>query len=387
MIADVAIVGGGIAGASVAWELVRRGARPVLLEAEREPGTHSTGRSAAVLTETTGPPVVRALAAASRSFLAQPPGGFTDVALSRPRAVLWIATSAHRRLLAERATRWRAQGAVIDALDGEAARRLVPRLRVGYVAAAALERAGLDLDVDAILHGFLRCARRAGATVRTGARVTAIARQGSGWRVTAAGGMTVDAPVVVNAAGAWADTIAGMAGVEPVGLVPMRRTAFVFPPPPGDDVAPWPLVMAADESFYVKPGAGLLLASPCDESPSDPGDARADELDVAIGVDRVHAAFDLQVRGVRRAWAGLRTFAADRAPVVGADPDHAGFVWLAGQGGYGIKTAPALGALAAAAALGEPPPQPLSGWVADLSPLRFRSRAGSAEPARRPTRN
>jgi D-arginine dehydrogenase len=387
VIADVAIVGGGIAGASVAWELTRRGARAVLLEAEGAPGMHSTGRSAAVLTETTGPPVVRALAAASRSFLVQPPDGFTDVALTRPRGVLWIATPAQRRLLEERIGRWRSDGADVEALDVEAALGLVPRLRPGYVAAAALEPAGLDLDVDAILQGFLRGARRAGTTVLTGSRVTAIAQQRGRWRVTATGGTTVHAPVLVNAAGAWADTIAVMAGVGPVDLVPMRRTAFVFPPPPGDDIASWPLVMAADESFYVKPDAGLLLASPCDESPSDPCDARADELDVALGVDRVHAAFDLEVRGVRRAWAGLRTFAADRAPVAGVDPDHPGFVWLAGQGGYGIKTAPALGAVAAAAALGEAPPPPLAGWLPTLSPGRFRTRAGSARPGPTPTRS
>ena len=334
--ADVVVVGGGVAGASAAWHLAGD-ATVVLLEAEAHVGTHATGRSAAVLTTTTGSARVRELTTHSRPFFVDPPDGFSDVALARPRAVLRVRTTAS----------WEGT----ESIDATEARRLLPPLRPEWADGAVLERDGLDLDVDALLQAFLRGVRRRGGEVRTGTRVTALDRRGGGWRVRTSTG-DVDAGVVVDAAGAWADGIAQLAGVQPRGLQPLRRTAFLFRAPPGTDASGWPLVMDGAERWYVKPDAGLLLGSPADETPTDPCDARHEELDVALGIDRITEALDLEIRSVHRAWAGLRTFAPDREPVVGADPIEPTFVWLAGQGGYGIKTAPALGRLAATAALG-----------------------------------
>lgn len=329
------MVGGGIAGAAVAWWL-REEAAVVLLEAEPHAGTHATGRSAAVLTTTTGSAAVREATVASRPFFTDPPDGFTEVPLAAPRRVLRVGITED----------W----AGTEQIDAAEARRLLPPLRPAWAEAAVLEEGGLDLDVDALLQGFLRGLHRAGGSVRTGARVTAIERSGS-WRLrTTAGDVVAD--VVVDAAGAWADEVARMAGIVPRRLQPLRRTAFLFRPPHGHDIRDWPLVMDGAEQWYVKPDAGLLLGSPADETPTEPCDARPEELDVALGIDRITRALDLEVRAVYRAWAGLRTFAPDREPVVGCDPDESSFVWCAGMGGYGIKTAPALGRLAATAALG-----------------------------------
>jgi D-arginine dehydrogenase len=333
----VAVVGGGIGGASAAWHLAREGADVVLLDAESHAGTHSTGRSAAVLTTTTGSPTVRRLTRESRPFFVDPPDGFSEAPLASPRAVLRVASSAL----------WEGT----ERLDADEARRLVPPLRPAWAEQAVLERDGLDLDVDAILQGFLRGLRKTGGEVRTGARVTAVDRTTTGWRLTTTAA-AVEADVVVDAAGAWADDVARLAGIPTRGLRPLRRTAFLFAPPPDHDTTRWPLVMDGAERWYVKPDAGLLLGSPADETPTDPCDARPEEIDVALGIDRITEALDLGIRSIKRAWAGLRTFAPDREPVLGADGEEPTFVWLAGQGGYGIKTAPAMGAAAARAALG-----------------------------------
>jgi D-arginine dehydrogenase len=320
---DVLVIGAGIGGASVAWELWRRGLDVVVLEREAYPGTHATGRSAATTTQSTGSALVRAMARDSRAFLADPPDGFCGVPLLSPRGVLWVASG---------------EGEVfpdgLQPLTADEARRLVPLLRADAVAGGAVyEPDAADIDVDALLHAYLRPVR-----VVTGAIVTGIQR---GWRVTTAAG-TFEARTIVNAAGAWADDIAALAGIPRRGLTPFKRTAFVFPPPSGVGVRDWPLVFDAGGRWYVKPEAGLLLASPADETPSEPRDAKADELDVARAVDALHDGFDLEVRGVKRAWAGLRTFAPDREPVFGPDPSEPTFVWCAGQGGYGTKIAPAL---------------------------------------------
>ena len=315
----------------------------MVLEGEPHAGTHATGRSAAVLTTTTGSAQVRRLTADSRPFFVDPPDGFGEAPLARPRAVLRVGTD----------ERWPGT----ERLTASEARRLVPALRPEAAERAVLEPDGLDIDVDALLQGFLRGARRGGAAVVTGIRVEALGRRDGRWRLTTTAG-DVEAAVVVDAAGAWADDVARAAGLRPLGLRPMRRTAFLFRGP--DGCASWPLVMDGAERWYVKPDAGLLLGSPADETPSGPCDARPEEIDVALGIERICGALDLGIRSVHRAWAGLRTFAPDRDPVVGRDPVEQTFVWLAGQGGYGIKTAPALGRLAADAALGRATPPELS---------------------------
>ena len=229
------------------------------------------------------------------------------------------------------------------------------------------------IDVDALLQAFLRGARRAGAELRTGAEVTGMAREAGGWRAETAAG-PVFAPVVVNAAGAWAGVVATMAGACPIAVEPKRRTGVIVDPPAGVEVAGWPLVLDARETFYFKPDAGKLMLSPADETPSEPMDAFADELDVAVAIDRVQAVADLPVRRVSHSWAGLRTFSPDRTPIVGFDAVATGFFWLAGQGGYGLQTSAAMGELAASLIRGEGLPANLAAEgveLAALDPGRF----------------
>ena len=252
---------------------------------------------------------------------------------------------------------------------------LCPILRPEAVAAALLEPDAADIDVDALHQGFLRRLRQRGGVVLTRRRVERLGRRNGLW-LAEAGGERFAAPVVVNAAGAWADIVAALAGLAPLGLTPKRRTALLVEPPAGVDPAPWPAVVDIDETFYFKPDAGLLLLSPADETPSEACDAQPEEWDVAVAVDRVEQATSLRVRAVRHRWAGLRTFLADRTPAAGFDPAADGFFWLAGQGGYGIQTAPALARMAAALVLGEAPAADLLAAgvePAALSPARLRA--------------
>ena len=371
----VVVIGAGIAGAAAAWHLAEH-ALVVMVERESHPGAHATGRSAALHTETSGAPVVGALAAASRPFLAQPPEGFADHALLSPRGLLWIARATERDLLEGKAAAAEAAGVEVYRLDSAQCCELVGVLRPEAAAAGVYEPGAMTIDVDGLLQGFVRGARRKGAELHVAAEVTAVAEHAGGWRVQA-GEQHWDCDVVVNAAGAWCDPVAELAGVEPLGLRPLRRSVFVFPPPAGTNAAGWPMVWDIGNRFYFEPEGPLLLASPADETPSEPCDARPETEDIALGVEELEAATTVQVRGVRRTWAGLRTFAADDVPAVGFDPDHPGFFWLAGQGGYGIKTSPALGRLCSALILGEAPPVPPDA-VAALDPARFRDSSRTA---------
>lgn len=368
---DVVVVGAGIAGASAGWAIAERGASVVVLETEATAGHHATGRSAALLMETYGSAPVIGLVRASRPFVESPPDGFAEHPLTAPRGVLWIAAAGAADRLRTDAAGWEAPHEVLD-LAG--ARDLVPLLRDDACAVAVHEPGAVDIDVDALHQGYLRALRRAGGAVALGTPVTAIdQRAGGGWSVSTPAGR-VGCGTIVDAAGAWGDVVAAMAGVEPLGLRPLRRTAFLFDQP--DDAARrWPLVADVEDRFYLKPDAGKLLGSLADETPSEPCDARPEEIDVALAIDRIEAALDLRVQGVARPWAGLRTFSPDRVPTVGADPDHPSFVWVVGQGGYGIKTSPAMAWAAAAAALGDPWPDQLAatGLTPDtFSPTRFR---------------
>jgi D-arginine dehydrogenase len=367
---DFLIIGSGIAGAGVAYELAQ-GASVLLLEREVAHGHHTTGRSAALYIETYGNAVIRGLTRASRAFFEAPPPGFCDYPLLTPRGCLNIARSDQLGALAAATAE---AGHVAVPLTRDAVLDLVPVLRPDYVAGGLLEPAAMDADVAALHQGFLKGARARGAEVRTGCDAAAIQREAGGFRVTCASGETFQAAVVVNAAGAWADRIAELAGAARVGLQPLRRTALIVDAPPGADIRSWPAVIDVDEQFYFKPDAGRILASPADETPSEPCDAWADEMDVAICVERMQAAADIPVRRIVRSWAGLRSFVADRSPAVGFDPAVPGFFWLAGQGGYGVQTAPAAARAAAALARGEPLPPDIAAEgvsAASLSPSRL----------------
>lgn len=349
---DVVIIGAGMAGASLAWTLAPR-RRVLLLEQESQPGYHSTGRSAATLHRSYGNSTIRALTAASAPFYLEPPAGFTASQLWRERAVLKVAREDQRAELAENLENTLRFVPDARPLDQHQCLDLLPALRPDYVAAGLLDPTMLDLDVAAILASYLKGARTGGVELRTSAVVEAIRPDHGAWEVVWRGGST-RAPVLVDAAGAWADSIAGLAGLGPLGIVPHRRTAVIVPAPSDARTADWPMVEAIGETWYLKPDAGRLLCSPADETACAPTDVQPEELDVAICVDRIEQAFTFPVRRIESRWAGLRCFASDRTPVVGFDPRAAGFFWLAGQGGYGIQTAPALASLAARLITGEP---------------------------------
>jgi D-arginine dehydrogenase len=354
---DVIVLGAGMAGASIAAELAPH-RRVLLLEREDQPGRHTTGRSAAMFFESYGNATVRGLTRASRAFLEQPPEGFADVPLMSPRAALFVAgQEALPRLQA-----------MIDLPDAAPTLRrlspaqtlaLVPILRPEAVAGGALDDSGCDMEVAAILQGYLRLVRRGGAQVVLGGADVLLQRAGGLWTVDCRVGR-FQAPVVVNATGAWADELARQAGACPVGLQPMRRTAMTIPAPQGHDTRHWPMVIDVDETVYFKPDAGQMLLSPANEDPMQPCDVAPEELDIAIAVDRFETLTTHPVRRIAHRWAGLRSFVADRAPVAGWDTQAEGFFWLAGQGGYGIQMAPALARAAAALVLGQALPEDIA---------------------------
>jgi D-arginine dehydrogenase len=313
----------------------------IVLERESQCGYHSTGRSAASFTENYGGDVVRRLAIASRSFLENPPADFCEHPLLSPRGMITIARADQLELLAQQLERARILVSTITRIDVAAAVTRVPILRQDYVAGAFIEPHSRELDVHGLHQGFLRAAKARGARIVVNAEVQSIERTHERWSVATPAG-TFCASTLINAAGAWADSIAERAGVRPLGLVPKRRTAFNIPAPPGMDVRGWPMINDVGEEFYFKPDAGQLFVSPADATPSAPMDAYPEDLDVAAGVERLERATTLNVQRVSRAWAGLRTFTSDASPVVGADSGAPGFFWLAGQGGYGIKTSPSL---------------------------------------------
>ncbi|MEQ8814531.1 MAG: FAD-binding oxidoreductase [Thalassobaculum sp.] len=359
--ADVLVIGGGIAGISAAARLAPD-ARVTVLEREPAIGTHATGRSAAIFIANYGNATLRALNAASAPALEVP--DFVDGPLLSPRGELLVATEAEMPAL----ERHLAGAEGMEALSPDEAVALVPVLRGDLISGAAIERGARDIDVDRLLQGFARQLRHHRGTVVQDAGAERIGRGGGVWRVETAAG-EFEAPVLVNAAGAWADTVAEMAGVARVGLVPMRRSAAILPAPAGHDVDRWPLFAPVSESWYAKPEAGKLMVSPADEDPVDPHDAWPDDMVLAEGLDRFERMTTVEVTRVERSWAGLRSFVADRSPAVGFAADAEGFFWLAGQGGYGVQTSPALSRLAADLVLARKPALPAA-VVAALDPGR-----------------
>ncbi len=368
--ADFIIIGGGVAGLSAAARLALHG-QVVVLEAEDAVGYHSSGRSAAFYHFGLGNPLVRGLTAWSRPFFDAPPAAFTEVPLATPKAALFIATEAMRAELDDLGAEMRRFTDTVETADEAAMRALCPLLKLGEggIVAGLVDHGGRSLDADALLQGFARQARSRG-TVRVRHRIARLEQSGAGWTATTEAGDSYSAPIVVNAAGAWADHVAEMAGVAPIGLQPRRRTIIVFDPPQGTDVRDWPFIKTPGDVFYILPQGNRLLACPNDETDTPPCDAQPEEYDVALAAHLVEEFTTLPPPRLTGRWAGLRSFVKDRMPVAGFAPDAPGFFWLAGQGGFGLQTSPAMSALAEALILG-------SDWPSGLAELGVTAEAVS----------
>lgn len=362
---DIIVIGAGIAGATAAAHLAPH-RRVALVEAEETAGYHSTGRSAALWLQNYGPVDVRELSRLSRAFFESPPPGFAEAPLMRRRPVLFLATADQRAALAAML----AEGIGLRAIPLHDVAAMVPALRPGYVAAAAVEEDAFDMDVAAIHQGFLRVLRAHQGVLALRSRAGRIDRAGETWTVETTTGAAFRAPVVVNAAGAWGDAIAAIAGVQPIGLRPCRRTAAIINPAPYD-VSNWPMIIDVDHGWYARPEARTrLLVSPADETLMHAHDVQPDELDIALGIDRMQRAMDIQVTRIEHSWAGLRTFTPDGSLAFGWDRAVSGFFWSVGQGGYGIQTSPAAGQLVADLVLGRDPGE-AAAITSVVDPARF----------------
>ena len=360
---DVLIIGGGIAGIGAAARLSNT-TKVTVLEGETALGYHSTGRSAAIFIRNYGNSTLRTLNRASESELQQP-DGVSDTSLLSPRGEMLIATEEDMSAL----DAYLDNADDMERLTPKEAGELVPILNINHLAGAAIEYGAQEIDVDRMLQGYARLATSSGVKIVKGAVVSSLSRSRTTWIIESSQGR-FEASIVVNAAGAWADKIAQLAGLAPIGLSCLRRSAAIIPAPGGHDVSKWPLFAAASEGFYAKPDAGRLMVSPADEDPVDPHDVWADDMVLAEGLYNYEQAVTVPVDRLIHSWAGLRTFAADRTPVVGFDPREKSFFWLAGQGGYGIQTAPILSRLTSNL-ITETTPEIDGQVVAALSPERL----------------
>lgn len=367
-IADVLIVGGGIAGVGCAAMLPEH-LSVVVLEAESQCGYHTTGRSAAAWIAGYGGPEIRVLTLESYAYLSDPPSSVAESGFLSPRGEMVLARSVEeeRELVS-------LIDITPDLVEISVAQALakVPILNTEGLRKIAYTSDAHDIDADRLLQTWLKILGQRKTQVLVGQQVTALSRDSEGiWLISAANGQTWRAKNVVNASGAWADSLASLAGLPALGLTPHRRSAALLPSPEDYDVSDWPLIVSAGETWYARPTGGKLMVSPADETPVEPHDAFAEDMAIAEGLDRFEQAVRFDVCRVDTTWAGLRTFASDRVPVVGEDPRMGGFFWLAGQGGYGIQTAPALSELAALL-LSD---QRLAPWQQDLqqhlNPARF----------------
>lgn len=358
---DIIVIGAGIAGASVAAHLAET-LKVAICEMEERPGFHTTGRSAAAYEPNYGPPSILALTRAARAHFDA--GGFLT-----PRETLFFAPASQD---ADFAALMAKQKGMREIAVAEAKEKF-PLLRDGYAKHAVLDAGTADIDVDLLHQSYLRLFKQRGGELHCERAVSALEKTPGGWSVRA-GPEILRARIIVDAAGAWGDRVAVLAGRKPVGLQPKRRSIAVVPGPEGVDFMSWPLVGDVGETWYCKPQSGKLIVSPADATPVDPHDAYADDMTLAEGIDRFQQAVNYEVTRVERTWGGLRSFAPDGNPVVGYDSTDDGFFWLIGQGGYGIQSSPALSRLAAALVKHETPPQDImdEGLVlSEISPTRF----------------
>lgn len=372
---DYIVVGAGMAGASVAYRLASEGPSVIVLERESQPGYHSTGRSAAMFMETYGTEHTRALTLASRNFFLHPPSGFSDSPILSPRGVLYIGTQGQEQLLKDTERAFHAQHLDVSRISAQQAVERVPCLQLDKLLGAIYDPVASDMDVNALHQGFLRGMAHHGAVLRCNAELHEARYANGVWKLQLADGHIIQGRSIVNAAGAWADTVAALCGVAALNIQPMRRSAFLFPAPEGVNIEQWPTVIGVDESFYFKPDAGALLGSPANADPVAPHDVVAEELDIATGIYRIEEVSNLRIRRPSHVWAGLRSFAPDHEFVIGWDSAVPGFFWLAGQGGYGIQTAAGASALAAALLLDQPIPNALRDFGVNpdvVDPRRFR---------------
>lgn len=368
---DAIVIGGGIAGVSIGYELAAD--RTVcILDKESTLAFHTTGRSAALFLETYGNAPIRALTTAGRQFLTDPPEHWESRLLA-PRPLLQFAARGRGEALESMFDRVRDLTPDAELVSPADASSLFPPLRSDAVDGALYEPGSMEVDVHALHQGYVRGLRARGGVVATSAGVVALTRDAGLWRVVSSDGSVRHAPILVDAAGAWADSIASLAGARTVGLRPLRRTVFMIGADDAVSSGQLPTLSDIDETFYIKPEGEQWLCSPADESPSDPVDARPDELEIARALDAIGDTTTITARHVRSSWAGLRSFVADRTPVVGFDPVVDGFFWCAGQGGYGIQTCAALARVGAALVRGEKLPDDVTSrglGIADLAPGR-----------------
>jgi D-arginine dehydrogenase len=364
---DTIVIGAGIAGATCAAHLASD-QKVALIEAEEAAGYHSTGRSAAIWIQNYGPPDVQTLTGLSRGFFENPPEGFTDSPIMAQRAVCFLAPEAQEAHL----ERLLNEGIGLKEISITDLRALVPALRPSYARRAAIETDAFDMDVAALHQGFLRQLKSRGGTLALRSRSGTITRKDGIWHVEVTGGTIYRAATVVNAAGAWGDVVAEQAGVAKLGLTPKRRTGVVIDPAPFVPTH-WPMLNDVDHTWYCRAEARTkLMLSPADETDDTPHDVQPDEYDVAVAVDRMQQALDIEVRRVEHSWAGLRTFTPDRSLAFGWDASAPGFMWCVGQGGYGIQTSPAAGRYIADLVCGRDPGA--AGTIASRAdPARFAS--------------
>lgn len=372
---DFAIVGGGMAGASVAYRLAPH-APVVLLERESQPGYHTTGRSAAMFMESYGPAGVRALTRASRHFYTSPPPNFAEHTLLSPRGALYVARQDQADALSAVAEELGHSIPNLEQLSPEQTLALAPCLQSENLLGSLWDPDSQDIDVNALLQGFLKGFQHSGGTLKCNAELVVATFEQNHWCLQLKNGSEVRAKCVVNASGAWGDAVASILGAKPVGLVPRRRSAFTFKAPEGVDIKSWPAVVGIEEDWYFKPDAGQLFGSPANADDTFAHDVLPEDMDIAMGIDRIMAATQLEITRPTSQWAGLRTFAPDGELVIGFDDTCPNFFWLVGQGGYGIQSAAGFSDLAACILLKQPFTAELEACGVDVSMFdvkRFRN--------------